>query len=128
MSAADLPAEVLALIHGPVRTYAHVELLLALHARRPDPVPLADLAKATSVTTLDGARGCLEELTAAGLAARAGGDGWRLAPRDAASREAVESLARAFDEKPVTLVRALYEPRAKPLQSFADAFRLRDDG
>jgi hypothetical protein len=127
MSAAELPPEVLGLIHGPVRTFAHVELLLALYACRPDPCPSADVAKTTSATTLEGARRALAELADAGLVARTGPDEWRFAPRDAASREAVASLAAAYDRMPVPLVRALCERPAKPLQSFADAFRLRDD-
>ena len=48
------------------------------------------------------------------------------APRTPELRAGVEALAVAYNERPVTLVRAIYE-RPSPIQSFADAFRLRQD-
>ena len=42
-------------------------------------------------------------------------------------REVVEALAKAFNEKPVTLVRTIYSLRDTKLRSLADAFRLKKD-
>ena len=124
MTAPDLPAAVLQLVHGPVRTIAHVELLLTLRDRAPTPVALEALAAAAHVSSRDGARAMLDELANAGLVAAPDETTWVFAPRGAL-REAVEALAAAYNQRPVTLVRALYERPAKPLQSFADAFRFR---
>ena len=44
-------------------------------------------------------------------------------PRD---RAAVEEFAATYNARPVTLIRAIYA-RPSPLQSFADAFRLRSE-
>lgn len=127
MTAPQLPPEVLALVHGPVGTIAHVELLLALRAAAPAPCDLERLAAAANVTSPAGARQRLVDLEDAGLAAAVEGGRWRYAPRDDGARAAVDALAAMYNEKPVTLVRALYERPTKPLQSFADAFRLRGD-
>jgi len=124
MTPVELPAEVLHLVHGPVRTIAHVELLLALRDRAPSPVLLETLAEVAHVSSRDGARAMLDELANAGLVASPDPATWVFAPRGAL-REAVEALAAAYNQRPVTLVRALYERPAKPLQSFADAFRFR---
>jgi hypothetical protein len=125
VSTDDLPPDVLALVYGPVRTLAHVELLLALRACQPAACTTDELAEAASATTLDGARLTLNELVAAGLAAEVDADRWRFAPRDASARQAVDQLAATYDLRPVSLVRAVYERPARALQSFADAFRFR---
>jgi hypothetical protein len=39
----------------------------------------------------------------------------------------VGELARAYNEKPVTLIRAIYRIADSKIQSFADAFKLRED-
>ena len=71
----------------------------------------------------------LGRLEAGGLAAReaGGGGGYRYAPRTAALGSAVDELAVAYNERPVTLVRLIYSRPQAPsaLQSFADAFRIR---
>jgi len=37
----------------------------------------------------------------------------------------VRTLARAYQERPVTLIRVIYALRDTKIQSFADAFKLR---
>jgi hypothetical protein len=49
---------------------------------------------------------------------------YRYFPATATLRAAVDNLEIAYNTRPVTLVRALYD-RTAPIQSFADAFRLR---
>jgi hypothetical protein len=125
VSTDDLPHGVLALVHGPVRTLTHVELLLALRACQPEALGIDELAGAASATTLHGARHTLHELVAAELIAEVDADRWRFAPRDASARQAVDELALTYDLRPVSLVRAVYERPTRALQSFADAFRFR---
>ena len=69
----------------------------------------------------------LGRLEAGGLAAREPGGGYRYAPRTAALGSAVDELAAAYNERPVTLVRLIYSRPQAPsaIQSFADAFRIR---
>jgi hypothetical protein len=39
----------------------------------------------------------------------------------------VETLAKAYEERPVTLIRLIYALRDRKIRSFADAFKLRRD-
>jgi predicted ArsR family transcriptional regulator len=41
--------------------------------------------------------------------------------------DAIEELARLYEERPVTLINALYERSSTSVRSFADAFRIRKD-
>jgi len=48
-------------------------------------------------------------------------------PADPALRAHVDTLAQAYRERPVTLIRIIYALRDGKIRSFADAFRLRKD-
>lgn len=129
MTEQALPAGVRALLRGPVTSMAHVEALLLLRRVAPDARPLAAIAVQAQLPTLAAARRCLDELTDAGLVTPAGSDEFRYAPPPGDARDAVDSLAQMYNEKPVTLVRAIYSRLTPPpaVQAFADAFRLRRD-
>jgi hypothetical protein len=125
MTAPELPREVLALVHGPVGTIAHVEMLLALRAAAPASLSTERVATAARMASLSGGRCILQELEAAGLVAAHGEDGWLCAPRDDGLREAVALLATMYNERPVTLVRALYERPSRSGHAPVDVPRLR---
>jgi hypothetical protein len=120
-----LPAPVQALIRGPVRTMEHVEAVLLLRVADPGARTVDDVAAAAHIPTAAGARRCLDELVAGGLAAVVGKGEYRYAPHDDDVRRAVDALAEMYNSRPVTLVRAVYGRPASPVQAFADAFRLR---
>jgi DNA-binding IclR family transcriptional regulator len=103
---------------------AHVEALLLLRRLHPASCPVAEVAEAAQLATLPAARRCLEELAAGGLVAPDGHEAYRYAP--AGDTDAVDALAQMYNERPVTLVRAIYN-RLAPVEAFADAFRLRRD-
>jgi len=65
----------------------------------------------------------LERFEAAGLVARQDAR-YRYRP-DSALAPHVETLAAAFNHRPVTLVRVIFALRDTSIQSFADAFKLR---
>lgn len=50
---------------------------------------------------------------------------YRYSPATAALQTTVDNLEIAYNTRPVTLVKALYDRPARSIQSFADAFRLR---
>ena len=52
---------------------------------------------------------------------------FRYGPLSAAHKHAIGVLARAYDERPVTLIRVLYRIADSKIQSFADSFKLRKD-
>ena len=125
MTEPALPAEVRALIRGPLATIAHVEALLMLRRTAPAALPVDAVASEAQLPSEAAARRCLEDLVGARLAQGAGKDLYRYAPAQPEARDAVDALARMYNEKPVTLVRAVYARPAGPVQAFADAFRLR---
>ncbi len=127
MNASGLPGEVRALIRGPVASMAHVEALLLLRRRAPAAVAVAELAAEAQMPGPAQTRRCLDDLVGAGLLERTDAELYRYAPKRDAERQAVDALAAMYNEKPVTLVRAVYARPAGPIQAFADAFRLRSD-
>ena len=121
-----LPAEVRQLITRHLATMEQVDVLLLL-ARTPEQWRSSEEIR-TALRIDESGVGVrtFEELRAAGLIEADGGDPirYRYAPANPRDRAAVELLALAYNERPVTLVRAIYA-RPTPAQSFADAFRLR---
>jgi hypothetical protein len=119
MSDSALPGEVQRLILQALPSMDHVEVLFRVWQRddasaewlaqetRLDPARLAkvlrDLEQSNVIVSRDASYRVTE------------------APRD---RAAVEQFAVAYNTRPVTLIRAIYA-RPSPVQSFADAFRLR---
>ena len=104
----------------------HVDVLL-LVARTPEQGHTPkEIAEALQVTPSERSRHVLVELESAGLIGRdpARAEALRYAPATAELRRAVELLAVAYNEKPVTLIKAIYS-RQSAVQTFADAFRLR---
>jgi hypothetical protein len=48
-------------------------------------------------------------------------------PADPALQAHVKTLAQAYEERPVTLIRLIYALRDSKIRSFADAFKLKKD-
>ena len=61
------------------------------------------------------------------LVAQAADDTYRYAPASDALEHVVRGLAKAYNERPVTLVRLIYTLRDENIRSFSDAFRLKKD-
>lgn len=121
-----LPAEVRQLITRHLATMEQVDVLLFL-ARTPEQWHSSEeIRTALRIDETGVAARTFDELRTARLVEGDGGDPvrYRYAPADPRDRAAVELLALAYNERPVTLVRAIYA-RPTPAQSFADAFRLR---
>jgi hypothetical protein len=126
---AGIPDEVRQLLARHVHTMEQVEVLLLL-ARSADRtlgvdeiraelrLPATALAPRTFAGLEDGRLIVAES----GVPLR-----YRYAPASAELRRAVELLADAYNTRPVTLVRMIYD-RPSPAQVFADAFRLRTEG
>jgi hypothetical protein len=128
MTQAGLSAELLDLIAHAIDSLEVVEVLLVLR-RAPE--------RAWSVTNVAHELRLATEKAAAALAAHhaaqlltvergeRGERAYRYAPATASLRDVVDQLAIAYDTRPVTLVKALYDRPPRAVQSFADAFRLR---
>lgn len=103
------------------------ELLLFL-ADRPDlawdlPDVLRKLRPSVNITDADAER-YVEGFVSRGLLARAEGRKVQYRP-EAPEAAHVRTLAQAYEERPVTLIRVIYALRDQKIRTFADAFRLR---
>lgn len=125
-----LAAEVRRLIASHLASMDHVEVLVLLHRSAPAAVTQVDAARETRrpvelLTTV------MADLVNGGLASRAPGPGgddiFAFAPQSESLRRDVEQLVAVYNERPVTLIRAVYDRPPEPVKSFADAFRLRKD-
>lgn len=102
-----------------------IEVLLAAFARRGQPVR-PDQVAADVRKSPDTVRPHLERLAAGGFLVHHQPDDMYLYPeRNSDLDTAVEQLAQLYEQRPVTLIKALYERPSTAVLSFADAFRLR---
>lgn len=67
----------------------------------------------------------LETFQARGLIAKDPDRGVQFRPESAVLDSYVRTLAQAYSERPVTLIRVIYALRDSKIRSFADAFKLR---
>jgi len=121
-----LPAEVRQLIARHLATMEQVDVLLLLSRAAGQWRTGEEIRKELRIDETGVAARTFDELRGAGLVEMDAGDPprYRYAPANPRDQAAVDLLALAYNERPVTLVRAIYA-RPTPAQSFADAFRLR---
>ncbi len=125
---AGLPAEVLDLIANHLESVDQAELLLLL-ARDDERAWTVDEAAHELRQDAPDSLSLANKLAGSGLLdSSAGPRGvvFRYAPRTPALRYAVESLKKAYDTRPVTLVKAIYDRPPSAVRSFAESFRLRE--
>ena len=82
-------------------------------------------AQAVAGVTVDQAKVHLQRFRKTGLLRTAEDGRVRYAPADKDLHGFVETLARAYAERPVTLIRIIYAFRDPEVQSFTEAVRLR---
>lgn len=120
----DISGEVRELIQRRLATMDHVELLMVLRADRTASLSRAQLVsqvrKPEQLVEL-----CLRALVDGGLVAQLSDGTYRYAAQAEVDRTA-EAVIKLYNERPVTLVRLLYE-RPSAVSTFADAFKLRKD-
>ena len=69
----------------------------------------------------------LQSFHAGGLAMASVDQAYQYRPANEALQNYVSMLAKAYEERPVTLIRIIYALRDSKIRSFADAFRVRKD-
>jgi hypothetical protein len=106
----------------------HVEVLILLHKRHPDALSMDDIVRETG-RPVELISNALNDLSTGGLVSStpgaAGVESFRYDPQSEPLRSVVNDLAAMYNERPVTLIRAVYDRPAQPVLSFAEAFRLR---
>lgn len=128
MAEFTLGPEVRRLVASHLASMDHVEVLLRLRRAAPAPLARDELIRET-----DRPEGLVEtalaDLIKGGLVTteeEAGGiPTLKYDPQSEELRRAVDELAAMYNERPVTLIRAIYDRAAQPVISFAEAFRVR---
>jgi hypothetical protein len=105
----------------------HVQLLLLLESTRPEMWTRDKLVTDSKIVPAV-ADIVLKDLVSSGLVvAEPGPDGgsYRYDPASEETKRDVSEIAAMYNERPVTLVRAVYDRPPEPAVSFADAFSIR---
>jgi len=126
----ELPAEVRGLIQTSVPTPDALEVLVGIARSAPATLTAEQLAQALrpAVITAPMARGFLRFFRSQGLVVESPGEGFRYQPATPELAQAVQGLIQAYHERPVTLIRTVYElADQKAIQAFSEAFRLKKD-
>ncbi len=127
MTEPDFTRELRDLIDHHLGSIDEIEVLLAVFAKRGElmapPAVAAAAQKPESVT-----REHLKQLASRGFVVHhESEDAYSYPTRPAEVDEAIEQLSRMYHQRPVTLIKALYDRPSTAVLSFADAFRLRRD-
>lgn len=128
MVESDLPPEVRDLVTRRLQGMEEVEVLLLL-ASESGPLSVDEIRGRLRLPASALPMASLTRLLANDLVVEASVEGktrYRYQPATPELRRAVDLLALAYNQRPVTLVRLVYH-RPSAAQSFADAFRLRKD-
>lgn len=127
MDSSELSESLRHFLQSNTPTFQAVELLLFLAAqtdRRWLPEDIVEAIKPT-VITLSAVKEYLAVFRAQGLVQ--GDESVAFAPATPGLQSSVDELAQAFNERPVTLIRTIYELPENKIRSFADSFRLKKE-
>lgn len=126
----ELSDEVRSLIQSSVPTPDALEVLVGIARKAPATLTPEQLAEALRPAALTAAmaRGFLRFFRSQGIVVESPGEGFRYRPATPELERAVQGLIKAYNERPVTLIRTVYElADQRALQAFSDAFRLKKD-
>jgi hypothetical protein len=128
MEDADFSDEFCEFVQANVPSVDAAELLLLLF-RDPQVAwqakqALERLPAGVRVSEADAAKH-LQSFHTSGLAAAGANQSFQFRPGSEALDAHVRTLAKAYEERPVTLIRIIYALRDRKIRSFADAFRLK---
>jgi hypothetical protein len=124
----DLPASLLRLMAQCIPTLQAAEVLLffAAHPDRGFTPEEIVVAIRPTVVTVPAVKEYVALLLASGVIIETDGL-MTYAPATCGVEEAIGQLARAYNERPVTLIGAIYRLADSRIQSFSDSFKLRKD-
>jgi hypothetical protein len=124
--AAHLPESLIDFIHACIPTYQAAELLLFFASHPDSDFSIEDIVVAMRpvVITVPAVKEYTQLFVDKGLITQAHGR-YRYGPSTEYLERGIGELAHAYNEKPVTLVGAIYKIADGKIQSFADSFKLR---
>jgi hypothetical protein len=123
----EISRELRELIDRHLRSLDEVEVLLCLYHSRGEGFTVEAVAAKCNKPEEDVAED-LRELTESGfLVLDSFEKTYTYSVRNAALNDVVDQLAHLYNERPVSLIHAIYERPSTSVRSFAEAFRLRRD-
>jgi hypothetical protein len=128
MMASHLPQGLIEFIHECVPTYQAAELLLFFAAHPESDYSAEDIVVAMRpvVITVPAVKEYASLFVDKRLIQQSQ-ERYRYGPSTMELERGIGDLAHAYNEKPVTLIRAIYGIADSKIQSFADSFKLRKD-
>jgi hypothetical protein len=126
MSDADFPEELCQFIKETIPTIEAVELLVVLSrdpAKQWKPEEIVHEIRPTVMSESE-VRKCLVLFRTRGLVIENQDARFQYEPASGALETTVSALAKAYNERPVTLIRTIY---SRKIQSLADAFKIKKD-
>jgi hypothetical protein len=124
---AAIPEDVQRFITEHIESAEQLDVLVLLHAHPQRTWSAEEVSQAVFSVPQSVAR-TLERLEQGGLAAGEGDPPvYRYAPGNAATDARVAAVAAAYRANRAAVVKLVFTPRADPVRSLADAFRLRKD-
>jgi len=125
----DLPEDLQQLLQTHVPSFPAAEVLVFLAQHRSESWTANAVGQAMRPSSLSpqDIQEYLALFHAHGLIAGNPDTSYQYQPADPKIGSAVESLVKAYNEKPVTLIRTIYALADRKLRSFADAFKLKED-
>ena len=128
MSAEALSPAVKQLLSRYIRSVEQLEVLLLVQSQ-PNRAWTADAVYDVIRSSKSSIAERLATFTAHGFLVEENGSPttFRYAPKDEALRAAVQEAATLYQTRRIRVIEAIFAPEADPVQSFADAFKLRKD-
>jgi hypothetical protein len=129
MTEANLSEKLLRFIQASLPTFTAAELLLFLAQHRDGawkPEAIVARIQPTQIA-LPAVREYLLLFRSQGLVVERPDDAFQYEPATPELEDAVSALSRAYNERPVTLIRTIYTIADAKIQSFADSFRLKKE-
>jgi hypothetical protein len=129
MADVPLPPELIRFIQTTLPSYDAAVTLVFL-SREPEREWTAETltsAMGMGAGSVGDVRSHLEHFGRVGVLDRVREDAFRLVPASHEWGPVIEELRTAYDQRPVTLIRAIDSAARAKIQSFADSFRLKRD-
>ena len=123
----DITPDVREMVRKRVTSMDHVEVIVRLRGRPDAGMTETQLREATRLDATQLARAVQDLVRGEIISFDDASRTYRYAPRSEEDRAAIESLVQLYHQRPVTLVKLIYSMPSIAIDSFADAFRLRED-
>jgi hypothetical protein len=122
----EINKDVQGFIAEHIDSVVQLEVLLLTHSRPQQSWVAADIARELRISTA-WTEAALAKLAAAGILT-GNGPAYRYAPSSDQLARTITALAKAYEDRRVTIISMIFSKPPDPIRQFTDAFRFRKDG